>query len=260
MQDLKICLIQTNLVWENKEANFKHLEEAFLSKLSKGECDLIVLPEMFNTGFSMKSEALAEDMDGITAKWLQKWAHNIDCQIAASIIIKDSKSFYNRFLVVSAKGIETYYDKRHLFRMGHENLHFSPGQNRVIHELKGWNILLQICYDLRFPVFSRNKTIGDNLEYDLILYIANWPERRSGIWSVLLQARAIENQAFSVGLNRVGKDGNGVDHSGDSAVIDPWGNIEYTATKSTEQVKILTLLSHKIQDIKAVFPAYKDAD
>ncbi|MBK6951577.1 MAG: amidohydrolase [Crocinitomicaceae bacterium] len=260
MQDLKVCLIQTSIIWENKEANFAHLEKQFLSKIIPGQCDLILLPEMFNTGFSMNTEALAEEMTGQSILWLQKWAEKLDCQIAATLIITVNKSFYNRFVFVSKIGIETYYDKRHLFRMAEENNYFSAGQNRVIHSIKGWNILPQVCYDLRFPVFSRNKTKADQLEYDLVIYLANWPKRRAHIWSVLLKARAIENQAYCIGVNRVGIDGKEIDYSGNSEVIDPWGNTEYLATDSREEVKILTLAYQKLTEIKALFPAFKDSD
>jgi omega-amidase len=260
MQDLKVGVIQTNIIWENKEANFKHLEDQFFSKLKKGDCDLIVLPEMFNTGFSMNTETLAEDMAGLSVKWLTKWAYNLDCQIAASLIIRDNKSFYNRFIFVSKNGIEVFYDKRHLFRMAGENQHFSSGQNRVIHNLKGWNILPQVCYDLRFPVFSRNKSMNDQLEYDLVIYTASWPARRATIWSILLKARAIENQVYCVGVNRVGADGNGIDYAGLSEVIDPWGSTDYIAPENREQMQIVHLSSLKLSEIREKFPAYKDAD
>lgn len=260
MQDLKIGILQTELFWEDKKANLSRLEEGFLSKLVPGSCDLLLFPEMFNTGFSMKSEELAEDMDGPTLSWLIKWAEKLDCQIGGSLIIRYKKSIYNRFVFVSKKGVEAHYDKRHLFRMAGEHDHFSRGETRTIHSIKGWNILMQVCYDLRFPVFSRNKTIGDELEYDLAVYLANWPEKRSSIWSTLLQARAIENQAFCIGVNRVGQDGNGITYSGDSALIDPWGNTLFTATKYQEEVRILTLKRSTLNEIKMQFPAYKDAD
>jgi omega-amidase len=260
MQDLKIALIQTNVYWEDKEANLKHIEQAHFSKLKPGDCDLLLLPEMFTTGFSMKSDVLAEEMTGPTVTWLQKWAQYFDCQIGASMITADSKRFYNRFLIVSKTGIEAYYDKRHLFRMAAENDHYSPGTKRVIHRLKGWNILLQVCYDLRFPVFSRNRTINGQKEYDAAIYIANWPEKRRQVWSTLLRARAIENQVFSVGLNRVGSDENGIDYSGDSAVIDPWGTVLFEAVSGRENVEIVTLNSHTLAKITADFPAFKDAD
>jgi len=260
MQDLKVALIQTNQFWEDKKANFRHLEEVHFSKIKSGECDLILLPEMFNTGFSMNVHALAEDINGESIQWLKAWSGKLNSRIGASLIIKESGKFYNRFVIIYDDEIETFYDKRHLFRMANENEFFTAGNERVIYQLKGWNILLQICYDLRFPVFSRNKTIGDKKEYDLIIYIANWPEKRSSIWSVLLSARAIENQVYCVGLNRVGSDGKNIFYSGDSAVIDPWGTTEFQATKNEEAVKILTLHAIKLDDISRQFPAFKDAD
>ena len=260
MQDLKVALIQTNQFWEDKKANFEHLENMHFSKIKTGDCDLILLPEMFNTGFSMNVKDLGEEMSGTSIKWLQKWAQKLDCQIGASLIVKEHNVFFNRFVIVSKNGVETYYDKRHLFRMAAENDFFEAGKNPIIYHLKGWNIMLQICYDLRFPVFSRNKTIGDKKSYDVVVYVANWPEKRSNIWNILLQARAIENQAYCIGLNRVGTDGKNITYSGDSAVIDPWGNIDFLATKKIEEVKILTLATSKLNDISKQFPAFKDAD
>jgi len=263
MQDLKVALIQTDQFWEDKKANFLHLENAHFSKIKPGECDLILLPEMFNTGFSMNVERLAEEMSGDSIQWLQKWAQKLDCQIGASLIVKDQNYYFNRFVIVSSKGIETHYDKRHLFRMATENEFFEAGKKPVIHQLKGWNIMLQVCYDLRFPVFSRNKTIRqltDKKSYDLVIYVANWPEKRSHVWNILLQARAIENQAYCIGLNRVGTDGKNISYAGDSALIDPWGNVDFMATKKVEVVKILTLSSAKLTDIATQFPAFRDAD
>ena len=252
MQDLKVALIQTEQVWENKEANYKHLEENHFTKLKPGDCDLVILPEMFNTGFSMKTKELAETMNGKSIVWLKKWAKHLDCQIAASLIIVDQEKFYNRFVVVSANEIICFYDKRHLFRMANENTFFEPGQKKVI--------LLQVCYDLRFPVFSRNKFVNKSKEYEAVIYIANWPEKRSFVWDVLLQARAAENQAYCIGVNRVGLDGNNYSYSGDSACIDPWGSTVYRATKSTEEVKILTLSSAVLREAERSFPVYLDAD
>jgi len=260
MQDLKIAIVQTDQFWENKQANFDHLEQHHFSKIKPGSCDLLLLPEMFNTGFSMAAEQLAEEMTGESIKWLQKWAEILDCQIGGSLIIKDSNCFYNRFIIVSKYGLEAFYDKRHLFRMAHENDTYTPGSDRVVYALKGWKILLQVCYDLRFPVFSRNKTIGDRPEYDLVIYVANWPERRAEIWSILLQARAIENQAYCIGLNRIGTDGKGHSYSGDSAVIDPWGQREFLATKNEELSKIVNLSYSKLTAIREEFPAFRDAD
>src|SRR5687768_16946586 len=161
MQDLRIAIIQTQQYWENKLANFDHLEKHHFSKIEPGSCDLLLLPEMFNTGFSMNTTALAEESQGESVKWLKKWARILDCQIGATLITKDSESFYNRFVIVSKSKTEVFYDKRHLFRMAGENDFYTPGIKRVVYELKGWKMLLQVCYDLRFPVFSRNKTIGE---------------------------------------------------------------------------------------------------
>lgn len=260
MQDLKVAVIQTNQFWEDKIANFNHFEKEHFSKIKSGECDLILLPEMFNTGFSMNVELLGEKMSGQSIQWLQKWAEKLDCQIGASLIVEEENNFFNRFVIVSKKGIEAHYDKRHLFRMAGENEFFTAGTKPIIYSLKGWKIMLQVCYDLRFPVFSRNKTIAEKKSYDLVIYVANWPEKRSSIWSVLLQARAIENQAYCIGVNRVGIDGKQIVYSGDSTLIDPWGNTEFIATKNLEQVKILTLSCSKLMDIETQFPAFKDAD
>ena len=260
MQDLKVAIIQTNQFWEDKVANFYHYEKEHFSKIKPGECDLILLPEMFNTGFSMNVELLGEKMSGQSIMWLQKCAKDLDCHIAASLIINEENSFFNRFVIVSKNGIETYYDKRHLFRMAGENEFFTVGSQPIIYSLKGWNMMLQVCYDLRFPVFSRNKTIGEKKSYDLVIYVANWPAKRSAIWSILLQARAIENQAYCIGVNRVGIDGKLIAYDGDSALIDPWGNIDFLATKNQEQVKILTLSTSKLEEIEKQFPAFKDAD
>ncbi|MBI3134919.1 MAG: amidohydrolase [Bacteroidetes bacterium] len=260
MQNLRIAIIQTNQFWEDKTANQNHVEKNHFSKIAPGSCDLILLPEMFNTGFSMNAAALAEDMEGPSVKWLHNWAEKLDCQIGATLIIKDSEYFYNRFVIVSKSGLMTFYNKRHLFRMAGENDFYTAGKERILYDLNGWKILLQVCYDLRFPVFSRNKTVGDRPEYDLVIYLANWPEKRAEIWSVLLQARAIENQAFCIGVNRVGQDGKGISYSGDSALIDPWGNRDCQLTKNQEQVKILTLSYDSLTAVRTQFPAFRDAD
>lgn len=260
MQDLTVAIVQTNQFWEDKEANYAHLEACHLTKITPGACDLVVLPEMFNTGFTMNAAEMAEEMSGRAVRWLQKWAKELDCEMVASLIIKEEKAFYNRLLVVSKTGIQAMYDKRHLFRMAGEQEIYTPGARRVTYQLNGWTILLQVCYDLRFPVFSRNRNRDGKPEYDLVLYVANWPEKRSSIWSVLLQARAIENQAFCLGVNRVGTDGKEISYSGDSALVDPWGNVAARLTKNEEQVKILTLSSGELAAVRANFPAFRDAD
>lgn len=260
MENLKVTLIQTSIIWENIDANLKRYEKEYLSKIKPNETDLILFPELFSTGFSMETEKLSEEMNGLTIGWMQNWAKKLNTQIGGSLIIKENNEYFNRFVIVSKKGVETHYDKKHLFRMGEENNHFTVGNERVIYTLKGWKILLQVCYDLRFPVFSRNQTINGKKEYDAVIYVANWPEVRSTIWSTLLKARAIENQVFCIGLNRVGKDGNGIDHSGNSAIIDPWGNCKPEIVPSVENLTTHELNNEIITAISARFQAFLDAD
>jgi omega-amidase len=260
MENLKVTLIQTDIIWENIPANLKRYEDEYLSKMTAQQSDLILFPELFSTGFSMSTETLAETMDGPTIKWLQKWATKLDTQIGGSLIIKEDYQYFNRFLIVSKNGVEAQYNKKHLFRMGEENNHFTAGNERLIYNLKGWKILLQVCYDLRFPVYSRNQNLEGRLEYDALIYVANWPEVRSSIWTTLLNARAIENQVFCLGLNRVGKDGNNIKHSGNSAIIDPWGNSLKNIEPNVENSTTIELDSKIITTINTRFPAYLDAD
>lgn len=259
MQDLNVVIVQSQQFWEDKESNLRHFEQ-HLTTVKPGSANLILLPEMFNTGFSMHTGKLAEKMDGPSIKWLINQAQLLDSRIGATLIIEEEGKFYNRFVVASGAGIEAYYDKRHLFRMANENEHFSPGERRVVYSLKGWNILLQVCYDLRFPVFSRNRTIDGNKEYDVVIYLANWPEKRVYAWKNLLQARAIENQAYCIGVNRVGIDGNDINYSGDSMAVDPWGHITLHCAENIETVKFLTLRKDVLDDITERFPAFLDAD
>lgn len=207
----------------------------------------------------MNTVEFCQKMDGQVIEWMQTWAKKLNTQIGGSIIIEDNNKYYNRFVIVSENGVENYYDKNHLFRMGDENNHFTKGSHRVIHTLKGWKLLLQVCYDLRFPVFSRNQTIDNSKEYDAIVYLANWPEVRSEIWSTLLKARAIENQAYCIGVNRIGKDANSITHSGDSVSISPWGK-EEKFNPNQEIMKTTELSKDELNEIKSKFPAYLDAN
>jgi len=259
MQNLKITTIQTNIIWENSQKNINRYETQYLSKLNSGETDLILFPELFTTGFTMNTKAYSEKMNGPTITWMQHWAQKLDTQIGGSIIIKENNAYYNRFVIVSKNRIECFYNKNHLFRMGDENNHFTKGKDRVIHTLKGWNLLLQVCYDLRFPVFSRNQIINSEKEYDALLYIANWPEVRSEIWSTLLRARAIENQAYCIGLNRIGKDAHDISHSGNSALITPWGKVTQLKP-SQEHMLTFTLKKSILNNINQKFPAYLDSN
>jgi predicted amidohydrolase len=240
------------LHWEDAEAN----RSMFADKLKglKGNTDLVVLPEMFTTGFSMNT-ALAETMDGATVHWLKEQAVRTDAAIYGSLIINEGGKVYNRGLFVTPDGSVTHYDKRHLFRFANETDHFSAGAERVVVELSGWKILLQICFDLRFPVFARNK--GD---YDAALYVANWPEARSYPWSQLLIARAIENQCYVVGVNRVGMDGKGIHYTGDSVVVDPKGQVIAACTPAHECISSMTFDAASLADFRAKFPVGMEAD
>jgi omega-amidase len=203
MNDLKITLIQSNLFWENKVKNLEQFSHK-IDAISEAT-DLIVLPEMFTTGFSMSPEKLAENVNGETVKWMKATAHKKNCVVTGSFICEEGGNYFNRLLWVNADGTYSKYDKRHLFSMGDENNHYATGEEKLIVKLKGWKICPLICYDLRFPVWARNTK---EASYDVLIYVANWPERRSYPWKTLLLARAIENQSYVIGSNRVGVDGN----------------------------------------------------
>ncbi|MBK8612662.1 MAG: amidohydrolase [Flavobacteriales bacterium] len=252
MRDLRVALVQSMLHWEDAAANRAMFTQKFASL--KGTTDLVVLPEMFSTGFSMRSAELAEPMDGPTVTWMKEQAWELDAAIYGSAIITEDGKCYNRGLFVKPDGTVIPYDKRHLFRMAEEIRHYTPGAQRVVVEWRGWRLLLQICYDLRFPVFARNR--GD---YDALLYVANWPEPRRYPWSQLLIARAIENQSYVIGVNRVGMDGKGHHYTGDSASIDPRGDAE-TMKASKEDVLHTVLHREALDDFRAKFPVADDAD
>ena len=255
MNDLKITLIQSNLFWENKSKNL----EQFSKKIDdiKEATDLIVLPEMFSTGFSMKPEKLAETMDGETVKWIKEQAKKKNCVVTGSFICEENGRYYNRLLWMHPDGTFAKYDKRHLFSMGDEHNHYAAGEEKIIVELKGWKICPLICYDLRFPVWARNTK---ETSYDVLMYVANWPERRSYPWKTLLLARAIENQCYVIGSNRVGADGNDITHSGDSAVIDAKGEIISKIKPNEEATETITLNYSDLMEFRKQFPAILDAD
>lgn len=252
MRDLRVTLIQSMQHWENAASN----RSLFAGKLEglKGTTDLIVLPELWTTGFSMNA-ALAETMDGETVQWMKEQAARTDAALYGSVIITDGGKTFNRGLFVTPEGTVTHYDKRHLFRFANETDHFSAGSKRVVVEWSDWRILLQICFDLRFPVFSRNK--GD---YDAVLYVANWPEPRRYPWSQLLIARAIENQCYVVGVNRVGMDGKGIHYTGDSVAIDPKGEVIGACEPSKDCVNHATLNAAALEDFRAKFPVGMETD
>ncbi|MHC2991470.1 amidohydrolase [Pontibacter sp. HJ8] len=253
MQDLHVTIIQTALHWQDAEANRKMFSEKLAA--AHPTTDLIVLPEMFTTGFSMDASPLAEPAEGPTLHWMQEEASKHHAVITGSVIIREGDSFYNRLYWVRPDGSYTQYDKRHLFRMAKEHHTYTPGSERILVELKGWNICPLVCYDLRFPVWSRNT----DSRYDLLLYVANWPKPRSNAWSILLQARAIENLAYVAGVNRVGSDDNKHLYSGDSAIIHPKGH-KLLETAEAEGVHTITLSKQELVDYRESFPAHLDAD
>ncbi|MGE5383769.1 MAG: amidohydrolase [Omnitrophica WOR_2 bacterium] len=222
-QPINITIVQAPLVWADKQANLKHFTSV-LAKLGHST-DLVVLPEMFATGFVTLPEEVNENMDGLVMNWMKDSAAKLNSVITGSIAINENGSYYNRLIWMRPDGSYEQYDKRHLFRMGNEHLHFSQGKKQLVVELKGWKIKPLVCYDLRFPVWSKNRLLNDVYEYDLLVYVANWPARRSFVWETLLAARAMENQVYCVGVNRIGKDGRGIPHKGGSVILDYKGKL-----------------------------------
>ena len=254
---LTFTLIQTNLHWEDKAANLEMLE-AKINSIQKTE--VVVLPEMFSTGFSMKPELFAETMDGETVEWMKKISIKHKIILTGSLMIKEGDHHFNRLIWVLPNGSLGYYDKRHRFAYAGENEHYTAGNKRLIAQVKGWKINLQVCYDLRFPVWARQEqNESGSAEYDVLLYVANWPERRNHAWKTLLTARAIENQSYVIGVNRVGNDGNEIYHSGDSMVVDPLGEILYHKADD-EAVFTITLEKATLEQVRQKFPFWKDAD
>ena len=256
---LRITLVQSSLHWQDVDANLA----MFSSKLTGvSGADLIVLPEMFTTGFSMDAERLAEEMDGKAVNWMRELAKEKNAVVTGSLIIKapdvddeERWCYYNRLIWMKPDGKYLTYDKRHLFSLSGEEKVYTAGTEKWIAELNGWKICPLICYDLRFPVWSRNDVDG----YDVLLYVANWPERRVQAWKYLLIARAIENQCYTIGLNRVGNDGKDIYHSGDSMAVDALGNIIYHK-EHTEDVTTIELHYEELHKLRESLPFLKDAD
>jgi len=253
MENLKVTTFQAYLYWENIDKNLQNIATRLAGIREK--TNLIVLPEMFSTGFSMNADKLAEPMHGKTMKWMLKIAKQFECVVTGSIIIKENERYYNRLIWMRPDGSYEYYDKRHLFALGKEHETYTPGNKKLVVELNGWNICPMICYDLRFPVWMRNHAS----EYDLLLIVANWPERRIAHWRSLINARAIENQAYVIGVNRVGYDGNEVYHSGDSTCVDPNGNITYHK-RDEDDMYTFTIMADEVTKTRRALPFLKDAD
>lgn len=254
MNPLNVSLLQYDIAWENPGANLSYIEKC-LTDL-KATTDLVILPEMFSTGFSMRSQELSETMDGPTMNTIRQLAKRFDLAICGSFIGREHTEYYNRGFFITPQGDATIYDKRHLFRMGDEPNHYQAGKHRPIVHYKGWNICLLICYDLRFPVWSRNR----NNEYDLLIYVANWPSARSHVWNTLLQARAIENTAYVCGVNRTGKDELGLTYWGESSAISPRGEVMVNTEKERQELLTVELSMKKLVDLRTKFPTWKDAD
>lgn len=254
IQNLKVTVFQAYLFWENAEKNLQNISLKLASGLRE-KTDLIVLPEMFNTGFTMRTELLAEKMDGNTIKWMQEMAQKHECVVTGSLIVEDNGSYYNRMVWMQQDGACQFYDKHHLFRLGGEVDHFTAGVEPLIVELKGWKIRLAVCYDLRFPVWLRNK----NADYDILLLVASWPDQRSSHWLALIPARAIENQSYVIGVNRVGHDGNQIYHSGHSMCIDPLGKTIYYKPED-EDLYTFSINYTELEKARRQYPFLKDAD
>ena len=256
MSSLALTIVQTDLSWENKAANLQRLKEKI--NAIEESTEIVVLPEMFTTGFSMQPEVFAETMEGETVHWMKEIAAANKIILTGSIIIKENNEYFNRLIWMLPNGQFGYYNKRHLFAYGEEDKHYTAGDKRLIASVKGWKINLQICYDLRFPVWSRQQSTETETEFDLLIYVANWPERRSHAWKTLLCARAIENQCYVAGVNRVGKD-NKHTYSGDSLVIDPLGQVLYHQV-DIEDIFTITLQKEEVNKVRMQFPFWKDAD
>lgn len=257
MSSLTVTLIQSNIFWQDKKMNL----EMFQRKIEsiKGKTEIVILPEMFNTGFSMKPEIFAEKMDGETVSWMKRISSGKKIILTGSVMIEENGKYFNRLIWMLPDGQCGVYDKRHLFAYAYENEHYSAGNKKLIASVKGWKINLQICYDLRFPVWARQPAGDLENHYDLFINVANWPEKRIGAWKTLLRARAIENQCFVVGVNRLGEDEEKISYNGGSTIIDPLGEILYEKNNE-EDIFTYTLEKERIDEARTRFPFWKDAD
>jgi omega-amidase len=252
-EELKIILIQTTLEWENPEANRKKFEDIIVSTIEA--VDVIILPEMFTTGFTMNATPFAESMEGETIKWMLAMARKKNAAITGSIIIKETGKFYNRLLFVTPQGDLHSYDKKHLFTLAGEHEIYTAGKEKIIIQYNGWKICPMICYDLRFPVWARNTE-----NYDVLIYVANWPKVRTHAWDILLQARAIENMAYCVGVNRIGVDGKGFEYVGHSAVFDGMGAGFFDNKNQKDEVIKATLNKSKLTELRKKLQFLEDRD
>ncbi len=246
---MRVQLIETHLIWENVQANLEHFSN-LLSQYASDEKDIFILPEMFSTGFTMNTGVAEKRIEGEfpSVTWMKKQAAQLNAAVVGSVAVSEDDGSYNRLFFVRPNGELSQYNKRHLFSFAGEHEVYRAGQEQCLVSWRGWNILLNICYDLRFPIWTRNEIINRSPKYDLLIYVANWPSVRAEVWKTLLRARAIENVSYVIGVNRIGKDGNGHMYSGDSAIINFRG----------ESVETLSL--EELQTFRANFPALEDAD
>ncbi len=257
MNDLRVCAIQADLVWENPTENYVRLASLFPQK---NEADVIVLPEMFTTGFSMVPEQIAEQhsLSMETLEWMKKHATELDAAITGSVSVKDGGRYFNRLYWVEPDGTVKWYDKNHLFSFAGEDEHYTAGKGRMIVAWRGWKILPLVCYDLRFPELARNGSSNGTAEYDLCIYVANWPSVRSAPWSALLVARAIENQCYLIGCNRVGLDGKDISYSGDSVILNSRGESVAVAEPGKVELIRASLNKQELLDFRSKFPVLED--
>ena len=253
MQDLRITLVQMDIHWQQPAKNREKIEVR-IGQLA-GQTDLIVLPEMFTTGFSMDASGQAETMQGETVQWMTSWAKKLGAALTGSLIIEEDGHYYNRLVWMEPDGSFQTYDKRHLFAMAGEDAHYTRGKDRLVVNYLGWRICPLICYDLRFPVWARNDDA-----YDLLIYMANWPDRRAYDWQTLLRARAIENQCYVAAVNRVGEDSNGLHYQGDSCLIDPgWRKVLYEQSHE-EAMHTVSLSATHLKAVREKLPFLADRD
>ncbi|GAB1405308.1 MAG: amidohydrolase [Lentimicrobiaceae bacterium] len=255
---INISIVQAPLQWGDKEKNLNYFNQK-LEHL-RAKTDLVILPEMFSTGFVTDSQKIADPVDGPVTRWMGEQAKKLSCVVTGSIAITEKDKIYNRLVWMRPDGSYETTDKRHLFRMANEHHHYTSGSNKLIVELKGWKIRPLICYDLRFPVWGRNRMMDGVHEYDMVFYVANWPSARIHMWDTLLQARAIENQAYCIGVNRIGADGNGIEHNGHSMVCDPKGQVILSAPESREFAGSIELDYDKLAAYRRSFAVGLDWD
>ena len=251
--NLRVTLCQLSLIWENIPANLDRIRELLFKR--DQDTDIILLPELFSTGFTMSVSSMAETMDGRTISWMKDVARSRKAILAGSIIIRENGDFYNRLVAMRQDGSSTFYNKRHLFRMSGENEHYSQGSRKMIITAGDWRLCPLICYDLRFPVWSRNRN-----EYDVLIYIANWPQQRRDVWRTLLMARAIENNSYVIGINRVGSDGMGIGYQGETMLVNFMGQVIEEFSDSSEEIRTLSLDLESLQEFRRKFPVHLDAD